>query len=202
MDTSKDIVPTDSRYTPFTQQPYCCVPTSISMIMYRHGIPLMSTEELGYHLGLTVPPEDEQFFYNVRVAKQPPSAAGYGTQIYNPDYEPNKVFERLAIPLSVRLQLATDIPDEATLLTALEESEANDTDALLCFNHGVIRGEYRPNTGHVVVFDRIVDGKVRIVDPNPKHPKWRLVEPELLLEAIRRHGNGYSGGVWHFRWQA
>ncbi len=50
-----EIVPKDSRYIPFSQQPYCCVPTSIQMVMYRHNIPLVPAEELGYHLGLTVP---------------------------------------------------------------------------------------------------------------------------------------------------
>jgi len=41
-------VPTDSRYIPFTQQPYWCTPTSIQIVMHKLGLPLVSQEELGY----------------------------------------------------------------------------------------------------------------------------------------------------------
>ncbi len=191
------IVPNDSRYVPLTQQPYCCVPTSIQMIMYRNGIPLVPAEELGYHLGLTVPSEDAYLFSNVRVSDTPPPA-GYGTQIYNPAYEPNKIFRQLGIPLTLSQKFADDFTTEDDLIKELQKVEKDNTDALLCFNHGVIRGKYEPHTGHVVVFDRVVDGKVRVVDASWLHPKWRLIEPALLLNAIKRHGNANSGGVWHF----
>lgn len=191
--------PNDSRYVPFTQQDYCCVPTSILMIMYRNGLPLIPAEELGYHLGLTVPPEDAHLFYKARVADTPPSSAGYGTQISEPAYEPNKVFKELSIPLSFSQKLASELDSDTDLLAALRAVEQNDDDALLCFNHGVIRGEYKPFTGHVVVFDRVIDGKVQIVDASWKHPKWRLVEPKLLFEAIKKHDNKNAGGIWYFK---
>jgi hypothetical protein len=169
------------------------------MIMYRHGLPLIPAEELGYHLGLVVAPEDEPLFYDARVSATPPSAAGYGTQIFRPEYDPNKVFPKLGIPLSFELKLASELADEAALRQELEQIEADDADALFCFNHGVVRGKYEPNSGHVVVFDKMVDGKVRVVDASSKQPKWRLLELGLLLDAMKRHGNDKSGGVWHFR---
>lgn len=199
MNSPYQSAPTDSRYIPFTQQDYCCVPTSIQTIMYRNNIPLIPAEELGYHLGLTVPTDVADLFFKPRVSDTPPSTAGYGTQIDNPDYEPNKVFKKLGIPLAFELKLANELEDVNDLLDVLQQVESNDTDALLCFNHGVMRGEYKPNSGHVVVFDRIIDEKVRIVDASWKHPKWRLVEPSLLLDAIKCHGNENSGGIWHFR---
>jgi len=191
--------PDDSRYIPFTQQSYCCVPTSIQMIMYRNGIPLIPAEELGHHLGLTVPPEDGALFYDVRISDTSPFAAGYGTQIALPKYEPNKIFKELGIPLDFTLKLAAEFDDVASLMNELTEIEAANADALLCFNHGVMRGEYQLNSGHVTVFDKIVDGKVRLVDASWKQPKWRLVEPSLLFDAIMRHGDENSGGVWHFK---
>ncbi|MBL8159253.1 hypothetical protein JNJ66_02245 [Candidatus Saccharibacteria bacterium] len=199
MTTSYSAAPNDSRYIPFTQQSYCCVPTSIQMIMYRNGIPLIPAEELGHHLGLTVPPEEKELFYDVRTLDTPPSTAGYGTQIFRQEYEPNKIFAKLGIPLTFSLKLAAEFTDEASLLKELQEIEAADEDALLCFNHGVMRGEYQPNSGHVTVFDRVIDGKVRLVDASWKQPKWRLVEPSLLLDAIKQHGNKNSGGVWRFK---
>lgn len=169
------------------------------MIMYRNNIPLVPAEELGYHLGLTVPVEDKELFYDVRTSDTPPSTAGYGTQILKPDYEPNKVFAELGIPLSFKLKLAGEFDSETSLMAELQDIEAADADALLCFNHGVMRGEYQPNSGHVTVFDRIIDGRIRMVDASWKQSKWRLVEPSLLFDAIQRHGSHNSGGVWRFK---
>jgi hypothetical protein len=167
--------------------------------MYRNQIPLIPAEELGYHLGLTVSPEDKTLFYNVRVSETPPSAAGYGTKIHQPEHEPNKVFSQLGIPLSFEKIPATDITGSEDLVNRLREIERQDSDALLCFNHGVIRGEYKPYNGHVVVFDKIIDGKIRIIDASPDWPKWRTVDPELMYAAIKRHGeDGASGGIWKF----
>lgn len=190
--------PNDSRYIPLTQQDWCCVPTSIQMIMYRNNIPLIPAEELGYHLGLTVPSDQANLFYDVRTSETPPSTAGFGTQIGLPEYNPNKAFETLGIPLTFDMKLASSINTIEDLLNNLQAIEKQDDDALLCFNHGVVRGEYQPNSGHVVVFDKLVDGKVRIVDASWKHPKWRLIEPGLLFDAIKQHGDDNSGGIWYF----
>jgi hypothetical protein len=167
------------------------------MVMYRHGIPLIPAEELGYHLGLTVPLEDAAILYKARVSETPPSDAGYGTQISNPEFEPNTVFKRLGIPLGFRQTLADKIDGPDSLLLQLQSIEQSDADALLCFNHGVIRGGYAPHSGHVVVFDRIIGNRIRIIDASWKHPKWRFVEAALLFEAIKRHGNDNAGGIWH-----
>ena len=193
-----EVVPNDSRYIPFTQQQECCVPTGILMIMYRNNIPLIPAEELGYHLGLTIPPKEKYLFYNARVTDKPPSA-GYGTQISNPKYEPNKVFKKLGIPMSFSITLADDIKSEEDLMAKLNDIELEDSDALLCHNFGVILGKYKPFSGHVVVFDRIIDGKIRIVDPESDCPKWALIEPNLMYKAIKKHGNKCSGGIWHFK---
>lgn len=55
----------------------------------------------------------------------------------------------------------------------------------------------QPNAG-VVVFDKIVDGQVRIVDASPRSPKWRLIKPSLLFDAIQQHGDENAGGIWCF----
>ena len=96
-----------------------------------------------------------------------------------------------------RQRLADDITDVETLLSELRGVEERNTDALLCFNHGVMLGAYEPNSGHVAVFDRIVDEQIRLVDPSERQPKWRLVRPDLLLSAIQQHGNERSGGIWY-----
>ncbi len=66
----------------------------------------------------------------------------------------------------------------------------------MCFNHGVLVDDSNKNWGHVCVFDRLIDDKIRIVDPSPEHPKWRLVEADKTYEAMSKHGVEKSGGVW------
>jgi hypothetical protein len=170
------------------------------MVMYRLGIPLLPAEEIGFHIGLTVPPDQKDLFYNVRTSDEPPAAAGYGTQISTPGFELNDAFKKLDIPLSFTMHPINAISDAAELVDVLRNIEATDADALLCFNHGYVKGEYEPFSGHVTVFDRVIDGNVRIVDASWKQPKWRFVESERLFEALRLHGEDTdSAGIWHLQ---
>lgn len=187
--------PTDSRYIPLTQQPSCCVPTCFQMVMLKYNIPLMPAEEIGYQLGLVVHTDREHLFYNVRTAAAPPPA-GYGARIYDPEFEPNRAFERLGIPLSLSQILINEIADAENLISKLIEIEKKNQDALLCFNHGALIDDPEQNWGHVVVFDRIIDSKIRIIDPSPHHPKWRLVDAAKLLSAMQKHGEQRSAGIW------
>jgi hypothetical protein len=189
--------PNDSRYVPFTQQNWCCVPTSVLMIMYKNDIPLIPAEELGYRLGLTVPPEVSDIFYKPRISETPPTDAGFGTQVLSSDYSFNKVFPELNIPLTAEIIFTDKIENEDIFMSILSRVEQDDTDALLCFDHGTLRVDGTHN-GHVVVFDRIIDGQIRIVDASPRHPKWRLIEPAKMLEAMRNHPMKGTGGIWKF----
>jgi hypothetical protein len=187
--------PKGSRYVPFTQQPACCAPTCIQMVMYRHGIPLIPAEELGYHLGLVVSPDKGQLFYKVRTALKPPPA-GYGTRIYLPEFEPNAIFAKLDIPLTFSIKSITAFPSPEDLLEYLRQAEASDDDALLCMHHGTLVDDDTKDRGHVCVFDRVIGNQLRIVDPSPEYPKWRLVSPEKVYEAMQRHGVANSTGIW------
>jgi hypothetical protein len=194
-----DIVPKDSRYIPFTQQHSCCAPTCIQMVMYKNKIPLLPAEEIGYYMGLTLPPDAGHLFYNVRTSDSPPTSAGYGTQIGTKGFTLDEAFSNLKIPLRSDLELADSIVDEGYLLKRLKEIESNNEDALICLNSSVLIGEYRPNSGHLVVFDRIANDKVRIIDPNPNQPKWRQIDIAVLFKSIKIHGNERSGGIWNIK---
>lgn len=188
--------PNDSRYIPFTQQKACCVPTSTLMIMYKNGIPLVPAEELGYRLGLTVSPDMASLFYNARTSPKPPTDAGYGTQVSDPRYSFRKAFDDLDIPLTATMLNIDDVKNYGELTEKLQEIESRDGDTLLCFDHGTVRVNGTHN-GHVVVFDRLIEDKIRIIDASTKHPKWRLVEPKLMYEAMKNHPTGH-GGLWMF----
>jgi hypothetical protein len=191
-----EIVPKDSRYIPFSQQPYCCVPTCIQMIIYRHNIPLIPAELLGYYLGLNVPPDTAKFFWNVRMNKKPP-ISGYGTQVYEKEFEPNRAFKKLKIPLKLEFKLISSFENFSTFKKYLAELSKKDFDVFACFNHGVLIEESDKDWGHVCVIDKIYPSKntVRLIDP-ARAPKWRVVTMKKLYEAMRAHRSKKSAGFW------
>ncbi len=164
--------------------------------MYKLGIPLIPAEEIGYHLGLVVRPEDGYLFYKARTSNTPPTA-GYGTRIYDPNYELNTAFKNMGVPLRYRLEPIQQIASSDELQEILIQTESDDANALLCFNHGALVDDDERDWGHVVVFDRIIDGDIRIIDPSPTHPKWRIVNIEKMYAAMKKHGEKKTAsGVW------
>jgi len=184
-----------SRYIPFTQQPYCCVPACIQMVLYKNDLPLKSQEEIGNALGLRVRPESAHLFENV--STQEPKTGIWGTQIGNQRYEINDAFKNLGIPLAVTIQHIKDIKSADELEKMLYEVEQTGGDALVCYKYGVLWNT-DSNSGHVSVFDRIIDGKIRLVDPEQQVPKLRLNDAGRLYEAMVEHKAAAVPGVWIF----
>jgi hypothetical protein len=193
---SKDVVPANSRYIPFTQQAQCCAPTCIQMVMYKNEIPLVSAELLGYHLGLVVPPSEARLFYNVRTSEAKPTA-GYGTRIYMEEFSPNKAFKNLNIPLTLNVNKIANFNLVEEVTSFLAKAEKENRDVLFCFNHGALIDDSTRDWGHLTLFDRLIDNKIRIIDPSPTHPKWRLVTPEKMFYAMKKHGEKpTAAGLW------
>lgn len=182
-----------TRYIPFTQQPYCCVPACFQMVMYRQGIPLVAQEDLAYAMGLTVPEKDAHLFGNVRTGDMPSS--GWGTQIQKEAYHPNAVFPKMGIPLKLEQYFTRDFKDEAGLKYLLQSIQDEDADALLCFDYGKL-WDLPKTGGHVCVFDRIEGDTVYIVDPERNVPKYRRVAIGKLFQSMDFHGDENSTGVW------
>ncbi len=192
----EDIVPQNSRYIPFTQQAQCCAPTCIQMVMYKNGLPLIPAEELGYHMGLVVPPTEARLFYNARTSEIKPPA-GYGTRIYMEEFSPNNAFKKLNIPLSLTINAIANFNTVEEMLDLLIKTEEDSGDVLFCFNHGALIDDPSRDWGHLVLFDRIIDGMLRIIDPSPTHPKWRNVTPQKMFDAMKKHGEKpTAAGLW------
>jgi hypothetical protein len=189
-----DIVPSDSRYIPLTQQRWCCVPTCIQMVMLRHQIPLMPAELMGYYMGLVVPPEELKFFWNGRTGEKPKS--GYGTQ-KKKEYDPNMVFKKFSIPLKMTWSLIDKFPDIKSLNTYLSKVESKNMDIFVCCDWGTLFDD-NYHGGHVCVIDRVYLNKseIRIIDPEYKAPKWRIIKIDKLFEAMKFHGKDNSAGFW------
>jgi len=165
------------------------------MVMLRHNIPLMPAEELGYYFGLIVHPDRAHLFYNVRTSKKRPPA-GYGTRIYDPKFEPNKVFKKLGLPIGLTIKPITGFSSPKEIQDYLSSAESSDKDILLCFNHGALIDDPSKDHGHICIFDRLVGKNIRIVDPSPEQPKWRNVSIDKMFHAMRKHGEKRSGGFW------
>lgn len=189
-----NVIPKDTRYVPLTQQKSCCVPTSISIVMYKRGIPLVPIELLGYHLGLIVAPENKKLFYHPRVGKRPP--AGYGTRVSLKKYSPNAAFKKLKIPLKLVVYPISSFKTKQEFVNFAAGCVKKDRDVLVCFNHGLVGGS-KENNGHVCVLDTIYPkrGVVRLIDPSSSQPKWREIKVTQLKKAMEGHPTK-TGGFW------
>lgn len=187
--------PSDSRYIPFTQQPSCCVPTCIQMVMYRQGISLLPAEEIGHHLGLVAPPDRSRLFYG-SVPTEP--LAGFplgGIRSHLPEYHPNAAFARLGIPLHFAVEPIAGFSSAHELLERLRALEADDGDAILPWNIGVLLDDPSQDFAHTTVFDRVIGERVRIIDPSWKAPKWSSFDAERMFAAMQRHHPDWAG-IW------
>jgi hypothetical protein len=166
------------------------------MVMYRNGIPLRPAEEIGYHLGLVVAPDNSRLFQNVRTAANAPPA-GYGIQMHIPEHEPNAAFERMGIPLRFSVEPIANISSANDLLERLRTHEENDHDVIVAFNLGALLDDSNlDGAHHACVFDRILDGRIRLIDPSFYAPKWRIFDAEQLFVAMQKHVSADWGGMW------
>lgn len=163
--------------------------------MYKNSIPLMSQEEIGSALGLTLPEEDAFLFENPRLGEMP--IAGWGTQIYKAEFSPNAAFKNLGIPLTMELHLIDKFSTADDIENFLVQHEQSDDDLLVCYNYGVLF-DTPSNSGHVNVFSSIDTQQrtVTLVDPEQRVPKYRTVSIDRLFEALVAHGTDKSGGFW------
>jgi len=190
-----ELTPQDSRYLPITQQRWCCVPACISMIMYKHGIPMIPQEELGHYLGLIVPKDQTFLFYNGKTGPRP--KGGYGTRIFEKEFYPDEAFKRLKIPLKMIFHPIDEFNTKEELEKLLKKNEKEEGDAVLCFDYGSLH-DHKYVGGHAVIFDRVLDGQARIVDPWFELPKWQTHDISKLFKAMQKHGKEQMGGVWEF----
>lgn len=198
MKKDKGVIPKNSRYVPLTQQPYCCVPTSIQMVMLKHNIPLLPVELMAHHLDTIVSPEKRELFWNLCSTRNRPPA-GWGTRI-SEDKTVNKMFVRLKIPLKMKFNLIESFETVEELGVYLYKSMRADTDVLVCYDVQPLFNT-KNSSGHVCVFDRIdrKAGEVRFIDPESNVAKWRTVKLSKLYKAMQIHGNKHMGGCWELK---
>ena len=191
----KDVVPADSKYVPLTQQKWLCVPTCIQIVMLRHNIPLIPAEVIGYNMNLLVPKRDAALFWKPRTGKKP--KAGWGTQLKE-KLSANKLFKKMGIPLKLDWILIDEFKDFDQFKKYLGRITNSDKDFFVCFDWGNMFGTSYVG-GHVCVLDKVyVDkGEIRMIDPEYRAPKWRVVKTKKLYQAMKFHGKKNSAGFWN-----
>ena len=151
----------------------------------------MSQEEIGWELGLIVPPEIKSAFTRVRTGPQPP--AGYGTQTSKPEFLFENFFSRNRLPL----RIARVSPSSSEELTAtLQHALDRNNDVVLCFNSQRLFGD--GDREHVALIEAFnsAAGRMTLVDPAIGAPKHRTASIDKILEAIQTHDAGTMGGLW------
>lgn len=194
----KEIIPKGTRYVPLTQQPYCCVPTCMQIVMLRHNIPLVSVELMAHYMQVVVPKSDAKLFWNVRTSSKKPKA-GYGTRL-NENHTADPMFKKLRIPLRMKWHLIDEFSSENEVRDFMQHAIKEDKDVLVCFQYGTLfNTNYRG--GHTCVLDQVYlkENKVRLIDPGRKVPKWRTVTISKLFKAMKAHSSKYMAGFWEIQ---
>jgi hypothetical protein len=183
--------PADTRYVPFVQQLYCCVPTCVQIVLYKNKLALIPQEEIGTQLGLVVPEEVKDLFYGVETAKQPPIGSGFGTRIQIPKFSMSQLIKKQKWPFTFDTLLASVFKDVHEFVAKLHELVQNDNDVLVCFQND-------HDAGHVCVIDKVSTDEVRLIDPSQNFPKWRNISSQELFDRVQVHGDTNYGGIWVF----
>ena len=179
------------RYEPITEKPYCCVPAVLQMILVRRGIPCISQDEIGWELGLLVPPEIESEFTKVRTGLMPP--AGYGTRTSKPEFSIENYFSRNHLPLSIARVSTSSLKE---LISTLQTFLDRDNDVILCFDSQCLFGD--GDTEHTALIEAFnsTTGQVTLVDPAIRTPKHRIASIDDIFETIQAHDVSALGGLW------
>ena len=122
--------------------------------------------------------------------------AGYGTRIFEGKYDPNKVFKKLRIPLTMELKSIEGFGYFNEFKKYLLKLSRKNFDVIMCFHHGTLANDPEKDNGHAVVLDKIYfeENKIRFVDPT-RGPKWKVVTMKKMYEAMKAHSNK-AGGFW------
>jgi hypothetical protein len=161
------------------------------MILQSRDLPFDSQEDIGYALGLIVPPEDEHRFKRVRVGPEP--EAGYGTQTSREEFSIARYLRENRIPLSITYHKPADAD---VLRKSLIRSLSGDEDVIVCYDSQRLFGTGdREHVSLVQSYDTKTDAVV-MVDPAVGVPKFRQVPLVDLADVITPHQPGDRGNLW------
>lgn len=160
----------------------------LEMVLNRHHIENSGQEDIAYQLGLTVPDEVKHNYKKVRSGKMP--IAGYGTQIQEEKYSLNHFFRKNKIPFTEKYYYIINYNEAKDFLY-----KNNDNDILVIFHCGTLYSSPKADWGHMVLFEKIENDEVTILENSEKRD-FEKVSLEKLLNAIKIHGREKGAGFY------
>ena len=158
------------KYKLIKQEPYCCVPRCLQMILDRNNIDYDTQINIAKELGF----KDNQ-----------------GTQVQNRKYSIDKYLKKHNIPLNFKYVFNLNYNEVINLLN----KHKND-DIVVCYKRGIMFGKDLDG-GHATIIEKIDDDKVTLIYPEDEIG-YRVVTLENLLDAIAIHGKENMAGFWIF----
>ena len=179
------------RYEPITEKPYCCVPSVLQMVEIRRGVTVFSQDDIGYELGLIVPPEVASQFKKVRTGAEP--RAGYGTQTSKNEFSIELFFSRHHPEFNFKRTMPTTLSEHRQIL---EQCKSPDADIIICYDSQKLFGDGDPEHTPLIESYDLSNDCVVIVDPAIGVPKLREASAEKLFDVIRFHELSNIAGFW------
>lgn len=169
-----------------TSMPYMCVPACLNMIFARRALKKYPQEELGYKLGLTIPPS---MLENYPKAKTSTLEKEFGVHPQNADSSINLLFKDYGIPLDFHFMSINEVPSSA-VESFLIENLNKDNDIIIGYDYLTAFGE----GGHFNHTGLVADvlgktGQLVIIDPEEKLPI--KINTFSMLKGIRSINDGF-----------
>ena len=179
------------RYDPIIEKPYCCIPAVLQMIQVRRGFRSMTQDEIGWELGLLVPPYIKSEFTKVRTGPKPKT--GYGTRTSEPEFSIENYFYRNRLPLSITRLLPSSLKE---MISIIELTLKQENDIILCFNSQHLFGD--GDLEHVSLIEAFnkANDQVTVIDPAIEAPKVRFTTSVEVFKTIQNHGISRNSGLW------
>jgi hypothetical protein len=111
-------------------------------------------------------------------------------------YNPNAEFKKLDIPLEMTIHHIDEFKVKDEFVEFVQKFTKQNEDILVAFHNGILSGA-EGKGGHICVVDRIYPDRniIRLIDPSPTQPKWREVDVDILIKAMKVHPSN-NGGFW------
>ncbi len=184
-------IETSPKYQIITEKEYCCVPAVLQMIQGRRGLNFKTQDQIGYELGLKVPPDLVHLFEKVRTGSEPLN--GYGTQTSKDEFSIRKYFVRNNLPLKLTKVFPTSLHE---LSESLLSSLRNDADVIICYNSQSLFEDGDIEHVSLIQGFHLLKNEILVVDPAIGVPKIRKAQLERLLQAITKDSISGNCGLW------
>lgn len=179
------------KYKRVIQKPYSCVPACVQMVLRRRRLPAPSQSDIGYELGMVVPPAKRNIF-GVRSHSGVKPKSGWGTRINLKKYSLGRFFKKRNLPLTEIYYPAKKFKSFNEFENLIRQNLKLGNDLLTCFNYPLL---YHDDWawGHASLVERIETNHIILIDPRKEHKGPQKVKIDDFFTAVENHP---GGGIW------